>query len=143
MREKQSSAEGDAWVLDFWDAQERLLFGGCRRRCLSILKTLSDRHLDDVPERPVQSAHLRTLLLYECEKHPREAEWDELCLADRTNGILLQLISCLQNRRCPHYFLPHMDLFRGRSSHALDLAAKKTWTLLRDLITNPKSLEKL
>jgi hypothetical protein len=33
--------------------------------------------------------------MYECEKHPREMEWDDTCLGDRINGILLQLISCL------------------------------------------------
>ena len=27
----------------------------------------------------------------------------------------MQLISCLQCRRCPHYFLPAVDLFRGRT----------------------------
>ena len=34
-------------------------------------------------------------------------------IGDRTCGILMQLISCLQCRRCPHYFLPAVDLFRG------------------------------
>jgi hypothetical protein len=78
------------------------------------LKTLRDRHLD-LPGLPINAYHLKTLLLYECEKHPRECEWDEVCLGDRINGILLQLISCLQCRRCPHYFLPNLDLFRGKS----------------------------
>jgi len=38
--------EGDAWVLSFADAENRLLSGGCRKKCLSLLKTLRDRHLD-------------------------------------------------------------------------------------------------
>nr|CAD7196842.1 unnamed protein product [Timema douglasi] len=79
---KQSAMEGDAWVLSFTEAENRLLLGGCRRRCLSILKTLRDRHLD-LPGNPVGAYHLKTLLLYECEKHPRELEWDEACLGDR------------------------------------------------------------
>lgn len=139
---KQSSMEGDAWVLSFLDAENRLLSGGCRRRCLSVLKTLRDRHLD-LPGNPVSAYHLKTLLLYECEKHPRELEWDDACLGDRLNGILLQLISCLQCRRCPHYFLPHLDLFKGKSAGALENAAKQTWRLTRELLTNPRSLEKL
>ncbi|GBO21644.1 Protein mab-21, partial [Araneus ventricosus] len=120
---KQSSMEGDAWVLNFCEAENRLLQGGCRKKCLSILKTLKDRHLE-LPGNPVTSYHLKTLLLYECEKHPREIEWDETCLGDRINGILLQLISCLQCRRCPHYFLPQLDLFKGKSASSLENAAK-------------------
>lgn len=92
---------------------------------------------------PVTSYHMKTLLLYECEKHPREAEWDEPCLGDRINGILLQLISCLQCRRCPHYFLPNLDLFKGKSPSALENAAKQAWRLTRELLTNTRSLEKL
>lgn len=86
---------------------------------------------------------MKTLLLYECEKHPREMEWDEASLGDRINGILLQLISCLQNRRCPHYFLPNLDLFKGRSASSMDAAAKQTWRILREMLTNSRSLEKL
>lgn len=142
MQGKQSAMEGDAWVLSFTEAENRLMLGGCRRRCLSILKTLRDRHLD-LPGNPVSSYHMKTLLLYECEKHPRELEWDEAALADRINGILLQLISCLQCRRCPHYFLPNLDLFKGKSPSALENAAKQVWRLTRELLTNTRSLEKL
>jgi len=119
-----------------------LLSGGCRRRSLSILKTLRDRHLD-LPGHPVDNYHIRTLVLYECEKHPLDADWDESCLGDRVNGVLLQLISCLQNRRCPHYFVPGLDLFKARSASALDAAARQAWRILRELLTNVRSLEKL
>ena len=142
MKDKQSAAEGDAWLMTFNNAETMLLTGGCRRKCLSILKTLRDRHLD-VPGKPVDNYHMKTLLLYELEKHPREIEWDETCLGDRINGILLQLISCLQNRRCPHYFLPNLDLFKGKSASAMDAAAKQAWRVVRELLTNSRSLEKL
>ncbi len=116
--------------------------GASRRRCLSILKTLRDRHLD-MPGNPVSSYHMKTLLLYECEKHPREMEWEDNCLADRINGIFMQLISCLQCRRCPHYFLPNMDLFKGKSPGSLENAAKTVWRLLRIMLTNTRCLEEL
>ncbi|XP_008475176.1 protein mab-21-like [Diaphorina citri] len=95
MQGKQSAMEGDAWVMSFTDVESKLLIGGCRKKCLSILKTLRDRHLE-LPGNPVTNYHMKTLLLYECEKHPNELEWDESCLGDRINGILLQLISCLR-----------------------------------------------
>lgn len=149
---KQSSMEGDAWVLNFVEAENRLLQGGCRRKTLSILKTLRDRHLvlyvhNNNPHKekdePITSYHLKNLVLYECEKHPRDFDWDETCIGDRITGILLQLISCLQCRRCPHYFLPSLDLFRGKTHNALETAAKLTWRLTRELLTNPRSFDKL
>ena len=161
---KQSAMEGDAWVISFLEAENRLLVGkqasikfealqcrvltssdsagGCRRKCLSILKTLRDNHLD-LPGNPVTSYIMKTLLLYECEKHPRELEWDESAIGDRINGILLQLISCLQCKRCPHYFLPNLDLFKGRSPSAMENASKQVWRLLRELLTNTRAFEKL
>ena len=121
---------------------------------------------------PVTVHVLQTLVLYECEKHPREEDWEEAHIGDRISGILMQLISCLQVniplnlpsldhlhcywsaqysdicllfqcRRCPHYFLPSVDLFRGKSSQGLDTAAKLTWGLLRELLTNSSALESL
>ncbi|KAH9418976.1 hypothetical protein DERP_011069 [Dermatophagoides pteronyssinus] len=53
---------------------------GYRKKCLSILKTLRDRHLD-LPGAPINEYHMKTLLLYECEKHPRDTEWEEVCMA--------------------------------------------------------------
>merc|ERR1719264_2286048 len=109
---------------------------------LSILKTLRDQHLD-LPGNPITTYILKTLLLYECEKHPREIEWDECAIGDRLNGILLQLVSCLLCKRCPHYFFPNLDLFRGKSPSALEGAAKQVWRLTRELLTNTRALEKL
>ncbi|XP_014297408.1 protein mab-21-like [Microplitis demolitor] len=139
---KQSALEGDAWILSFTKAELRLLKGGYRHRCLSILKTLRDRHLD-LPGNPVTGYHIKTLLLYECEKHPLETEWDENCVGDRIVGILVQLISCLQCRKCPHYFLPSLNLFKGKSASALEGASKQVWRVVRELVTNSRALETL
>jgi len=139
---KQSAMEGDAWVISFMEAENRLLTGGCRRQCLSILKTLRDQHLD-MPAGPVTAYVMKTLVLYECEKHPREMDWDERCIGDRLNGVLLQLISCLQCKRCPHYFLPNLDLFKGKRPDSMEQAAKQTWRLARELLCNSRALEKL
>lgn len=142
MQGKQSAMEGDAWVMSFTEAESRLLYGACRGKCLSILRTLRDRHLE-LPGNPVTNYHMKTLVLHECEKHPQDSEWDESCLGDRINGIFLQLISCLQNRRCSHYFIPHLDLFKGKPHSALENAARQVWRLMRELLTNPKAFDKL
>jgi len=139
---KQSAMEGDAWVISFSEVENRLLTGGCRRKVLSILKTLKDSHLE-LPANPITSYILKTLVLYECEKHPRELEWDESVIGDRITGVLLQLVSCLQCKRCPHYFLPTLDLFKGKSPSAMENASKQVWRLFRELLTNTRALEKL
>ena len=87
---------------------------------------------------------LKSLVLYECEKHPNEQEWcDDITLGDRLNGILLQLISCLQCRKSPHYFLPNVDLFKGKSVQSLDSAAKQCWRLTREMLINSHCLDRL
>ena len=82
---QNASSENDAWLLCFNDAENILLSGGCRKTCLSILKTLRDRNLD-LREEPIKNYHLKTLVLFECEKHPREMDWDIGCLGDRIIG---------------------------------------------------------
>ena len=141
MKDKQASSEGDAWVMSFAEAEDRLLQDGTRRKCLSILKTLRDRNFDAMP---ITNYVLKCLVLYECEKHPNEHEWcDESTLGDRLNGILLQLISCLQCRKCPHYFLPNVDLFKGKSTQSLDSTAKQCWRLTREMLINSHCLDRL
>jgi hypothetical protein len=141
MKDKQASSEGDAWVMSFTEAEDRLLQNGTRRKCLSILKTLRDRNIDSMT---ITNYVLKSLVLYECEKHPNEYEWcDEVTLGDRLNGILLQLISCLQCRKCPHYFLPNVDLFKGKSIQSLDNTAKQCWRLTREMLIDSHCLDKL
>ena len=139
---KPVNTEGDAWVLSFTEAEENLLSGGCRKLCLSLLKVLADKYFD-LPGQPIRYHELKTLVLFECEKHPRETEWSDVALLDRINGILLQLVSCLQCRRCPHFFLKAVDLFEMKSKQALDSATKQAWSLAREIATNPKGFENL
>ncbi|CAI2729420.1 unnamed protein product [Schistosoma spindalis] len=175
-KDKQATAEGDAWLLDFYNAEERLLLNHTiRRQCFSILKTLADRHLTGINDQinfkhskstlststsstsslssssstvhmmnsVIQEYDIKTLVLHECEKHPNDDDWTQYTLGDRINSILLQLISCLQHRRCPHYFLPNLDIFRGYSTLGMDITAKQAWRLLRELLTCPQALEYL
>ena len=48
LQNKQSSTsmEGDAWIISLQEAEASLLVGGARRRVLSMLKCIRDRHLD-------------------------------------------------------------------------------------------------
>lgn len=66
-----------------------------------------------------------------------------MCLSVAASGVLLQLVSCLQCRKCPHYFLQHLDLFRGKSSQHFDHAARMVWALVRQLMLTSHALEAL
>lgn len=62
---KQSSMEGDAWVLSFVEAEERLLSSSPgRKKTLACLKTLRDRHLDCLPGNPVTCYHLKVFIFF-------------------------------------------------------------------------------
>jgi len=139
---QSSSMEGDAWAINMSQAETILLAHGSRRKTLSILKCLRDTHLD-FPGTPISHYILKTLLLFECEKHFNEYDWDEMCIGDRVIGVLLQLVSCLQCRRCPHYFLPALDLLRGKPQHVLDQSARLAWGLVRQLMLNARALDAL
>lgn len=134
--------EGDAWVINMSHAERILLSHINRNRVYSILKTLRDRHLD-FPGSAVTNNMIKMIVLYECEKHCNDNEWHDFCIGDRLIGILLQIVSCLQCRRCPHFFLPHLDILRGRSSKSMDESAKAVWALVRHLMLDAMALERL
>ena len=46
LNNKQSSMEGDAWIISLHEAEQVLMRGGARKKVLTILKVLRDRHLD-------------------------------------------------------------------------------------------------
>ena len=105
---------GDAWILAFNEAEQKLIDGANRKVVLSgssvknigppgnsyffenvifinwkkVLKTLRELHLD---MEIINSNHLCNLLLSECEKHPNEEDWAPEVIGDRIVGILLQV----------------------------------------------------
>ena len=111
---------GDAWILAFNEAEQKLIDGANRKVVLSgstvnigqlnnpyfllqkvstrksilltrkVLKTLRELHLD---MEIINSNHLCNLLLSECEKHPNEEDWAPEVIGDRIVGILLQVFT--------------------------------------------------
>uniref|UniRef100_A0A8R1I3I5 Mab-21 domain-containing protein n=1 Tax=Caenorhabditis japonica TaxID=281687 RepID=A0A8R1I3I5_CAEJA len=93
-----SSMEADAWAMKMHGAESMLLTGG-RRKTLSILKCLRDAHME-FPGTPVTNYILKTLVLYECEKHCSEQEGgiSEQCNASENQvfvGNVVHVISQL------------------------------------------------
>ena len=96
--------------------------GSCWKKVLRILKALrKELHLG-----PLNSYHLKTVLLYECEANPDPSQWSHEKLSERFIGVLQRLENCLFNHNCPHYFIKHLNLFDKQFSRkrCLDLAKK-------------------
>lgn len=83
-----SSMEGDAWAISMTHAEDILLGNHAtnRHKAYAILKTLRDRHLN-FNGSPITNYIMKTLVLYECEKHVSDQEWQEYSLGDRVIGI--------------------------------------------------------
>ena len=79
----------------------------CRKQVFRILKALREElHLQ-----PLTSYQLKTILLYECEAYPHPSQWNYICLGERFLGLLQSLEKCLQQSKCPHYFMRDVNLF--------------------------------
>jgi len=77
-----TNTEGDAWAMNMENAERVLLAHRNISRAFSILKTLRDKHLE-FPGTATTNYILRTLVLWECEKHANDQEWHDYCLSDR------------------------------------------------------------
>lgn len=80
-----NTMEGDAWAISMIQAENILLSDSNKKKVFSILKTLRDCHLDYV-DSPIDNYIIKTLMLFECEKHHNDHEWHNFCLSDRIIG---------------------------------------------------------
>ena len=122
--------EKDFFVRYSFSEAEKKLFnkgghGGqssCRKLVLRIVKALRK----EVNLGPLNSYHLKTVLLYECEANPDPSQWNHKKLSERFIGLLLRLENCLLQTNCPHFFIKHLNLFDKKVSHKSchDLAKK-------------------
>jgi len=102
-----------AWRFSFNNAEKMLLLDGrpaiannCRRPVLRILKSLRVDY--KWPE--IRSYHLKTVMLHEFESH-QPSHWTIGNMLPCLQKALERLKVFLQNRNCPHYFLPGINLF--------------------------------
>lgn len=74
---------------------------------------------------PLNSYHLKTILLYECEKCPLSSQWGSIHLSERFLSLLERLENCLLWSNCPHYFIRNLNLFEAfTGQQCFDLARK-------------------
>ena len=116
------------WRYSFSAAEKKLFLQGghgeenpCRKPVLRILKALKEElHLE-----PLNSYHLKTILLHECEAKPQPSQWNYSHLGQRFLDLLHRLENCLEQSNCPHYFIRNLNLFGAFNRQiCLDLARK-------------------
>ena len=106
--------KGFLWRYSFSAAEKKLFRQGghdeassCRKQVLRIMKALRE----ELNLEPLKSYHLKTILLYECEANPLPSQWSYTRLGERFMGLIQRLENCLVENNCPHYFIPHLNLF--------------------------------
>ncbi|XP_070538633.1 protein mab-21-like 3 [Ptychodera flava] len=113
------------WQTSFQRCEVVLLEGidkdeGCRKQCLRILKKLREDFWCRSTKPVLSSFHLKTLLLWECERHPHSTDWSREKLGERVLGLVRELKTWVSRRRCPHYFIPEINLFTDKHGKLKD-----------------------
>ena len=129
-----TSVRDISWRYSFNNAEKTLLLdseppvaNNCRRPVLRILKGLRK----DYNWHCIRSYHLKTIMLHEFESH-HPSNWTEnntwLCL----QKALERLRVFLQNRECPHYFLPGANQFANFSEEAFSKITRDIDAILQN-----------
>ena len=116
------------WQYSFSAAVKKLFLNGghgeansCRKQVLRIVKALREK----LNLEPLNSYHLKTLLLYECEKWHHPSQWSSIHLSERFLNLLERLENCLLWSNCRHYFIRNLNLFEAFTrQQCSDLARK-------------------
>ena len=128
-------------MMSFSEAEIKLLDGTSRKVVLSVLKAMWEANIEC--DQMINSSHLSNMILIECEKHQDDEDWTADVIGDRLIGILLQLISFLQSRRCAHFMLDNVDMIKGETPERMDELAKSVWSLVRSLILGNNKINTL
>uniref|UniRef100_A0A8C8ZP18 Mab-21 like 3 n=1 Tax=Prolemur simus TaxID=1328070 RepID=A0A8C8ZP18_PROSS len=123
------------WELSFLQAEQVLLEqldedGGCRRRCLQVMRQMKE----DVwcpGKRPILSSHhLQTVLFWTCEKYPHFKDWQVFGKAFLR--LVRKLHKCVSQHFLKHYFVRNSNLLRCANSGELDAVAQKLAFFLKN-----------
>ncbi|XP_067880024.1 nucleotidyltransferase MB21D2-like [Heterodontus francisci] len=100
--------------------------------------------------RAISPYHLRSLMLWACDRLPSSFLCQEENKAHFLLGLLDDLAHCLVNKSCPNYFLPQCNMFEHLSDSAVLLLACRLSSVrsdpaehLRSAIEHAKAANKL
>ncbi|KAM9733141.1 LOW QUALITY PROTEIN: nucleotidyltransferase MB21D2-like [Menidia menidia] len=84
------------------------------------------------PPRAVSPYHLRSLMLWACDRLPAPYLTQDGLAAHFLLGLLDDLQHCLLNKLCPNYFIPQVNMLEHLSDDAALLNARKLSSLRSD-----------
>ncbi|GFR80012.1 protein mab-21-like 1 [Elysia marginata] len=108
-----------------------------RKASERILRMLRESDKDDFY--PVNSYHIRTVLLHECQRWPDPAAWSQEKLGERFLELLRDLILALDNQDLPHFFVRDCNLLRCYAPELLVSAAGRLRAIYQDIVVSPSS----
>ncbi|GFO34923.1 protein mab-21-like 1 [Plakobranchus ocellatus] len=108
-----------------------------RKASERILRMLRESDKDDFF--PVNSYHIKTVLLHECQRWPDLAAWSHEKLGERFLEMLRDLILALDNQELPHFFVRDCNLFRCYAPELLLSAAGRLRAIYQDIVVSPSA----
>ena len=108
-----------------------------RKASERILRMLRESDKDDFY--PVNSYHIKTVLLRECQRWPDLAAWSQEKLGERFLELLRDLILALDNQDLPHFFVRDCNLLRCYAPELLASAASRLRAIYQDIVVSPSS----
>lgn len=112
-------------------------YGICHWRVLKSLFS-SDLQVNGHPKL-VTSYHLKTIILYALERIKYDHWLNREHLLKTILGIMDDLLICLATHKCPHYFIPEINLFANQIPHDdfYPLVAEQVLSLRKKVAENP------
>ncbi|XP_043932953.1 protein MB21D2-like [Protopterus annectens] len=94
--------------------------------CKAVISRLLSR------PKAISLYHLRTLMLWACDRLPSSYLFQEENAAHFLLGLIDDLSHCLVNKSCPNYFLPQCNMFEHLSDETAMLLARKLSSVRAD-----------
>lgn len=124
------------WQLSFTRAEQELLEdmdedGGCRLKCLQVIRKLKEDHWCPGNKPVITSYHLQTLLFWTCEKYSRPKDWKRF--QKSFLRLVKKLQKCVLQRYLRHYFVKSYNLLKYANTNELDITSQK----INNFLMNP------
>lgn len=102
-----SFSKAEVMLITSWRSEQKFLYFVLKQ----IKKTLETRS-GGAKETALCSYYFKTLMLWECERRPKEF-WDYDNAEASIDELLSTMVQWLVEKKCPNYFVPDNNMFEG------------------------------
>ncbi|CAL1529416.1 unnamed protein product [Lymnaea stagnalis] len=106
-----------------------------RKDSEKILRIIRESDKDEFS--PVNSYHIKTVLLHECMRWPDKTLWLPENLTERFLELFRDLIFALDNHELPHFFIRDCNLLRQYSTQQLAGATARLRAIYQEIYVTP------